>query len=408
MICPHCQRSYGEGERYCGDDAQPLVEEQDLARVGTTVGNYNLVQIVGRGGMGTVYRAEHVYIGKLFAVKILRPLYAEHGDAVTRFLAEARAASSIAHPNIVDVTDFGPMPDGGVFFVMEYLDGKSLATLIEESAPLELLRAINIVNQIASALGAAHAKQIVHRDLKPENIMLIERPGRRELVRTLEGGAFTVEPEGAFDFVKVLDFGIAKVLETADLDAASGAVFGTPDYMSPEAAQLRPTDHRADIYSLGILFYEMLTGQVPFEADRLEELLAKQIREPPRPPTLVCPEAEIPPAAERLIMRSLAKDPAGRQQSMDELRDELQGCYGSVVYRRDASRFPAVRAAGIQPRRKRLTEELGELLGATEGVQKRKLEAVVEGLAAGEVPVGPVIETGGDDAPLLLTHKKKP
>src|SRR5688500_6340062 len=182
-ICPQCRTSFDGRERYCTRYATPLVEKGDFLRIGGTVGNYRLLNIIGRGGMGTVYKGEHVYIGKPVAVKILHERYAKYEEAVKRFLREARAASSINHPNIVDVTDFGPAHDGGVYFVMEYLDRQRLQDLIDRDAPIPLHRAINIVKQIASALAAAHEKKIVHRDLKPENVMLTTRPGRRETIR---------------------------------------------------------------------------------------------------------------------------------------------------------------------------------------------------------------------------------
>src|SRR3954454_24356145 len=160
------------------------------ARAGTTVGKYKLRAIVGRGGMGVVYRAEHVYIGKEVAVKILHDGYGGREESIKRFLREARAASLINHPNIVDVTDFGKSNDGTVFFVMELLDGEALDTVLQRDRRLDLMRSITIVNQMAGALGSAHSKGIVHRDLKPENVMLIRREGRRELIRQLveDGG----------------------------------------------------------------------------------------------------------------------------------------------------------------------------------------------------------------------------
>src|SRR5688500_1711222 len=179
------------------------------ARTGTTVGKYKLHEIVGRGGMGVVYRGEHVYIGKEVAVKILHDGYGGREESIKRFLREARAASLIAHPNTVDVPDFGKATDGTVFFVMEFLNGKPLDALLSRERRLDLLRSITILNQVAGAVGAAHAKGIVHRDLKPENIMLARREGRRELVRqfTDEEGLHTItEREKAFDFVKILDF----------------------------------------------------------------------------------------------------------------------------------------------------------------------------------------------------------
>ena len=310
------------------------------SRSGTTVGKYKLHEIVGRGGMGVVYRAEHGYIGKEVAVKILHEGFGGREESIKRFLREARAASLINHPNIVDVTDFGKSSDGTVFFVMELLQGEPLDALLHRERRVELLRAITIVNQMAGALGAAHAKGIVHRDLKPENVMLIRREGRRELVRRFsdEAGQHEVtEREEKFDFVKILDFGVAKV---HDPDVAegrvtqAGVVFGTPEYMAPETARVGTADPRTDVYALGVMFYEMLTGTVPFTGGTPVDVMLKLVSEPVVPPRRRTPGIEITDEAEQLIMKALSKDPRRRQQSMEELYRELQQCYGSVRYRR--------------------------------------------------------------------------
>jgi serine/threonine-protein kinase len=321
------------------------------ARAGTTLGKYKLHEIVGRGGMGVVYRAEHVYIGKEVAVKILHDGYGGRDESIKRFLREARAASLINHPNIVDVTDFGKSNDGTVFFVMELLHGEPLDAVLSRDRRLDLLRAITLVNQAAGALGSAHAKGIVHRDLKPDNIMLTPREGRRELIRQIndERGLHTIsEREKAFDFVKILDFGVAKV---RDPDASEGrvtqqgVVFGTPEYMAPETARVGISDPRTDIWALGVIFYEMLTGMVPFSGDTAVDVMLKVVSEPVIPPRTRAPGIEITVEAEQLIMKALSKDPRQRQQSMEELYEELQRCYGSVRYRRSLD----VRAAAEGP-----------------------------------------------------------
>jgi serine/threonine-protein kinase len=325
------------------------------ARAGTTVGKYKLHEIVGRGGMGVVYRAEHVYIGKEVAVKILHDGYGGREESIKRFLREARAASLINHPNIVDITDFGKSSDGTVFFVMEFLRGEPLDALLQRERRLELLRAITIINQIAGALGAAHAKGIVHRDLKPENIMLTPREGRRELIRQIndETGTHTVtEREKAFDFVKILDFGVAKVRDPNVAEGRvtqQGVVFGTPEYMAPETARIGVSDPRTDVYALGVIFYEILTGTIPFAGETAVDVMLKVVSEPVTPPRQRAPAAEITPEAEALIMKALAKDPLKRHQSMEELRDELQQCYGSVRFRRSLERNAAQAAQAPRP-----------------------------------------------------------
>ncbi len=326
------------------------------ARAGTTLGKYKLHEIVGRGGMGVVYRAEHVYIGKEVAVKILHEGFGGRDESIKRFLREARAASLINHPNIVDVTDFGKSSDGTVFFVMELLGGEPLDAVLSRDRRLDLLRAITIINQAAGALGAAHSKGIVHRDLKPENIMLTPREGRRELIRQItdERGLHTIsEREKGFDFVKILDFGVAKV---RDPDASEGRVtqqgivFGTPEYMAPETARVGISDPRTDVWALGVIFYEMLTGMVPFAGDTAVDVMLKVVSEPVIPPRTRAPGIEITVEAEQLIMKALAKDPRQRQQSMEELYEELQRCYGSVRYRRSLDvRAAAATADGPIP-----------------------------------------------------------
>lgn len=323
-------------------------------RSGTTVGKYRLHEVVGRGGMGVVYRAEHVYIGREVAVKILHEGYGGREESIKRFLREARAASLINHPNIVEVTDFGKGSDGTVFFVMELLLGEPLDAILARERRLDLLRSIIICNQLTAALAAAHSKDIIHRDLKPENVMLIPREGRRELVRRVsdESGAYELsEREKQFDFVKILDFGVAKVREPDAQKGRvtkAGVVFGTPEYMAPETARIGFSDARSDIYALGIMFYEMMTGTVPFTADSAVEVMMKQVNEKVPPMREMAPEAEITEDAERMILKALAKDPEQRHQSMEEFHRDLQKCYGQIRFRRTL-RTPTVHQVQTQP-----------------------------------------------------------
>jgi eukaryotic-like serine/threonine-protein kinase len=360
------------------------------------VGKYKLHEIVGRGGMGVVYRGEHVYIGKEVAVKILHDGYGGREESIKRFLREARAASLINHPNIVDITDFGKSNDGTVFFVMEFLHGEPLDALMQRERRLELIRAITIVNQIAGALGAAHAKGIVHRDLKPENVMLTKREGRRELVRQIsdESGLHTVtEREKAFDFVKILDFGVAKVRDPNVSEARvtqQGVVFGTPEYMAPETARIGVSDPRTDIYALGVIFYEMLTGTIPFAGETAVDVMLKVVSEPVTPPRDRAPGIEITPEAEQLIMRALSKDPLRRQQSMEELHEELQRCYGSVRYRRSIERNVAEVPAPSPASVKRNSAQVSGTIGAPAGTPQPRNDGASPGAA-----------------PILLTRKKE-
>ena len=309
-------------------------------RVGKRIGNYVLLGILGRGGMGVVYRGEHAYLKRPVAVKVLNRSYFDQPEARERFLREAQTAGVIDHPNIVGVTDFGEDSDGTVFLVMNQVEGVSLERVLRKEDRLPLFRTLVILGQVTRALQAAHDAGVVHHDLKPDNILLQRRVGRRQVVRELEGGGGSLtEPEGTFDFVTILDFGAAKYLDQAS--AGSGVVVGTPTYMAPETARDGVADARSDVYAVGVIFYEMLTGSVPFEGDVAEDVMLKHLRDPVPPPRLRCPEAEITPLAERTLLKALAKDPRERFQSMAALHTELELCYGSVRFRRSIEVLPS-------------------------------------------------------------------
>jgi serine/threonine protein kinase len=292
--------------------------------VGVTLdGRYLIERKIGEGGMGVVFAARHLVIERPLAVKVLKREVARDSSTIKRFVQEAKAASRIGHPNIVDVTDFGSTPDGLTYSVMEYVDGKTLSATIKLSAPLPAERALAIAAQIAQALGAAHDKGIVHRDLKPENVFLINRDGRR-------------------DFVKIVDFGIAKV---TPLDASgavapnsdgprltrAGAVFGTPEYMAPEQAAGRSdTDGRVDVYALGTILYEMLTGRVPHKSESMVRTLAMQMLDPIEPPSKVRPDLPIDPELEAVVMKALAKKREQRYATMGEFLAAITGAAKGV------------------------------------------------------------------------------
>ncbi len=255
--------------------------------------------------MGAVYLAEHPLIGKKVALKVIHRELAGNREVVQRFFQEAKAVNSIGNEHIVEIHDFGMSPDGDHFYIMEYLEGRTLASVLAKERTLGIMRALHIGAQIASALAAAHASLVIHRDLKPDNIMLMKRLG---------------DP----DFVKVLDFGLAKMFAAgaASVKTAAGVLLGTPQYMSPEACESkRDIDHRTDVYALGILLFQMLTGVLPFDGESMGEVLVKQVTALPPAPRGLNPE--IPPSVEQILLRCLAKPVDARFQTMVALREAL-------------------------------------------------------------------------------------
>jgi serine/threonine protein kinase/Flp pilus assembly protein TadD len=277
---------------------------------------YRVIEKIGSGGMGAVYLAEHVDIERKVALKMLSPLLVGDAESLARFRFEARTASRIGHPNIVEITDFGEAPGNRFFFVMEYLQGETLGGLLRREGRVAPARAVGILRQVAKALGAAHSKGIVHCDVKPDNIILLslksqeERRGHRRRA----------------DFIKVLDFGIAAMLEKRAGEPEAGAaafVAGTAEYMAPERAKGLPFDGRADIYSLGAVAYEMLTGDVPFHGQTLVQTLTAHLKDPVVPPEERAPDAKIPHPLSQWVLHALAKDSGTRPQSCAELEAEL-------------------------------------------------------------------------------------
>jgi serine/threonine-protein kinase len=277
-----------------------------MIEVGQIVGNYRITAKLGEGGMGTVFCAEHPVIARRAALKAINPEFALNPEVISRFVNEAKVISQIGHEHIVDVTDFGRTPEGDFYFVMEHLSGEALSEAITRGGAMPPARALAIAAQIADALGASHARGVVHRDLKPENVFLIDRAGTR-------------------DFVKVLDFGLAKLTsgEAATArETRAGMIMGTPYYMAPEQCEGRSDiDGRADVYALGVILFEMLTGSVPFGGESSGEILVKQVTM--RPPAARDLVPGLPEALDGILDQALAKTPVERFPSMEAFRRAL-------------------------------------------------------------------------------------
>jgi eukaryotic-like serine/threonine-protein kinase len=295
--------------------------------INQTIGNYRVSRLLGEGGMGVVYLAQHPVIGRKVAIKLLHVALARDQDIVSRFFNEARAIHMIAHANIVEILDFGQTTDGQPYFIMEFLEGEALSEAVARGPMTpEEVEAIGV--QMCRALWAAHAKGIVHRDLKPHNVQLVPRP------------------EGT-PLVKILDFGVAKILASPDgaqsVKTRTGSLMGTPLYMSPEQCKGAGTlDHRTDIYSLGVMLFEMLAGRPPFVAEGVGELFAKHMLE--EAPPLLDFAPNTPPHMAAAIMKCLQKEPRDRFQSMDEFRKAL---VGEVKLAPAPARSTAVRSSAV-------------------------------------------------------------
>lgn len=305
--CPRCGNEYETTNTLCPNDGTVLERTGDDL-IGTTLaGKYRVEEHISDGGMGAVYRATHVLMDKTVALKVLHPSLAADDKIVARFTREAKAASRISHPHALNVTDFGESETGVVFLVMEYLRGETLKEIIRRDGPMPLQRVTEIVRQVAGALNAAHAEGVIHRDLKSDNIMLDEVGAQQ-------------------DWAKVLDFGIAKITEpegaTDPALTAPNLVIGTPQYMSPEqCSHSSDIDARSDIYSLGIIIYEMFTGHVPFVGDSPTAVMMKHLQD--EPPSVLTERPDLPSEVGAAIVRALAKKPEDRFESASDLADAL-------------------------------------------------------------------------------------
>jgi serine/threonine-protein kinase len=269
---------------------------------------YRVTRLIGKGGMGSVYEGEHMLVERRVAIKVLDPAL-ERERAIARFEQEARAAGRIGNEHILDIYDIGSLPDGSRYLVMEYLDGETLRARIHRLGRITPRVAVPLVLELLDGLGAAHRVGIVHRDLKPDNVFLVRQKAGRS------------------DFVKLIDFGVSRFESASSEDrmrmTVTGAVVGTPHYLSPEQARgRRDADARSDLFAVGVMLYEMVTGDVPFKAESFNDLLFQIVLEPPTPPETIVPDLD--PGFARIITQALAKDPADRFQSADDLAESLR------------------------------------------------------------------------------------
>jgi serine/threonine-protein kinase len=315
--CVNCGKEFPGDEIICPEDGGILIAAKKDPAIGTIVAEkYEIQEVLGGGGMGVVYRAKHLLMQRMVAIKMLLPETVSNEYALARFQKEAQAASSLNHPNILTIFDFGITDKQQPYLVMDYLKGNTLADVLDKEEYLHLQKGLSVFIQIASALSHAHQKGVIHRDLKPANIMLIEY-------------------EGQGDFVKIVDFGIAKTLHREDGQSVeltqTGQVFGSPVYMSPEQCRGTHLDARTDIYSMGCVMYRSTTGSSPFLGQDALELMFKHVNEKPACFEDVCPQLKIPKNFQDLVMKCLEKDPNNRYQTMLDLRKDLEGVAGTSI-----------------------------------------------------------------------------
>ncbi|MBZ0185286.1 MAG: protein kinase, partial [Candidatus Obscuribacterales bacterium] len=309
--CPACNGEFPGNLVVCPNDRTMLLTPKKDELIGQILNDrYKVVEEVGRGGMSAVYRGVHELMDRTVAIKVLLPQLVSDQISIKRFQQEAQAASHLQHPNVITVYDYGFVASGQPYLVMDFLEGESLSDIIRRDKQVTVKRMIPIFMQACEALEHAHQKGVIHRDLKSSNIMLIDFEGKK-------------------DFVKVVDFGIAKLMPSSGKQSQNltqtGEVFGSPIYMSPEQCMAQSLDARSDIYSMGAMMYEGLTGHPPLMGNSIIDTMQMHMSTPPKPFKDIRPDLKIPDALERVVLKALAKKPENRYQSMQELRDAMEG-----------------------------------------------------------------------------------
>ena len=371
-ICPTCGTTYPRAERFCPRDGSALRVESGAELVGSVIAErYHVTAKLGEGGMGQVYLAEHVKMGRKSAVKLMNPGLHHDADAISRFTREAANASRINHPNVAGIYDFGETSDGLIFLAMEFVEGESLTSLTQRLGALPPARAADITRQIADGLSAAHERGIVHRDLKPDNIMIAKG----------KAGA---------DLVKVVDFGIAKAGSSDNQQVTrTGLSVGTPAYMSPEQFAGDTVDHTSDIYSLGLVTFAMLTGEMAFQGTSARELMVQRLSAEPRTLDQVRPDVAWPDSLLRVMWKVLAADARDRYQSATTFGEELVAAVAELpggsshATQRERTGTREVQPTRAPDRRKRAALALG-------GVAVLTIVAAI-GLRTGGAAAPPVI-----------------
>jgi eukaryotic-like serine/threonine-protein kinase len=389
--CPRCHTQYDNFVAFCGvcggqiPGNDPLIARPADPLIGMVIeGRYRIIDLIGRGGMGAVYRVEHVKMGKIMAVKILSGELSQDRDLAARFTREAEMVSRLSHSNTVSVFDFGSH-QGMMYLVMEYIDGRDLAVVLRNDGPLALPRAAAILIQICSALGEAHGKDIVHRDLKPENVLVCLQDEQE-------------------DFVKVLDFGLAK-LRTASEKlkiTQAGCLVGTPYYMAPEHIRSESIDGRSDIYALGAMLFKLLTGESPYTAETPMGVITQHLTQDIPVPSQKFPELSIPAVADEIVIKAMAKSPNDRYQSAEELRSALADAVVNMSVIRDPiQRFSSGPPGAWQMGEQQVPPTTGWELGKIqEEVAAAKLEDAKEAQAEAQTETQAETQTEGRNSAL--------